>query len=42
MKYAEFEIIISTNSHTRHIKLLERNKVLMVHDSTNNKKGFLP
>jgi hypothetical protein len=31
--------IISTNSHTRHTKLLERNKVLMVHDSVNKKYG---
>jgi hypothetical protein len=37
-KYAAFETITSTNSHNRHIKLSERNKVLMVHDSTNNNR----
>jgi hypothetical protein len=35
------EIIISINSHTRHIKLPERNKVLMVQDC-GKKKRFLP
>jgi hypothetical protein len=31
--YAAFEVIGSTNSHTRHSNLPEPNKVLMVHDS---------
>jgi hypothetical protein len=38
-EYAAFEIVISTNSHARHIKLPERSTVLMVHDSINNKYG---
>jgi hypothetical protein len=40
--YAAFEITVSTNSHTRYIKLPERNKVLMVHDSINKTKWLLP
>jgi hypothetical protein len=32
-KYATFEIIINTTSHTRYIKLPEYKKVLLVHDS---------
>jgi hypothetical protein len=34
------EIILSTNSHTRHIKLLEHNKVLIVHDSVSKQNGL--
>jgi hypothetical protein len=37
---AAFEIIISTNFYNRHIKLHERNKVLMVHDC--QKKEMAP
>jgi hypothetical protein len=37
--YAAFEIITSTNSHTRHIKLPEHIKILMVHDIINKKYG---
>jgi hypothetical protein len=37
--YAAFEIITSTDSHTRQIKLPEHNKVLMIHVSANKKYG---
>jgi hypothetical protein len=36
--YAAFEII-NTSCHTRHIKLPESNKVLMIHDSVNKGNG---
>jgi predicted membrane protein len=39
--YAAFEITVNTKSRTRHIKLHERTKVLMDHDSINNKKWLL-
>jgi hypothetical protein len=32
--------MITTNSHTRQMKLPERNTVLMVHDSINKINGF--
>jgi hypothetical protein len=41
-EYSALEIKISTNSHTRYIKVPKRNQVLMVHNSINNnnsKKG---
>jgi hypothetical protein len=41
LMYAAFEIIMTTNSHTTHVKIPERNKVLMLHDSV-NKKWLLP
>jgi hypothetical protein len=34
--FAAFEVMISNNYDTRHIKLPERNKVLMVRESVNN------
>jgi hypothetical protein len=36
--YAAFEIITSTNSHTKPLKLGDGNKVRMVRDSMYNKK----
>jgi hypothetical protein len=37
--HAAFEIIVCTNTHTRHIKPSELNKLLMVHDYINQKYG---
>jgi hypothetical protein len=39
--YAALQIIISTNSHTRHIKLTECHEALMVYNYINNKKWLL-
>jgi hypothetical protein len=37
--YAAFEILLRTISHTRHSKLPERKKVLIVHYSISKKYG---